>query len=49
MGKVLKKRMEQGVSFLKMELGSEVMLDGPGCLNEPVGFLEDMKKYSRSF
>ncbi len=29
-----------------MDLGIELMLDEPGCLNAPLGFLEDIKKYS---
>ena len=30
-----------------MDLGIELMLDDePGCLNAPIGFLEDIKKYS---
>ncbi len=46
MGLALKKRMEAGFTFLKMDLGIELMLDEPGCLNAPIGFLEDIKKYS---
>ena len=46
MGHALKKRMEMGYTFLKMDLGIELMLDEPGCLNAPSGFLEDIKKYS---
>lgn len=46
MGHALKKRMEQGFTFLKMDLGIELMLDEPGCLNAPLGMLEDIKKYS---
>ena len=46
MGHALKKRMEMGFTFLKMDLGIELMLDEPGCLNAPLGFLEDIKKYS---
>ncbi len=46
MGHALKKRMEMGFTFLKMDLGIELMLDEPGCLNAPIGFLEDIKKYS---
>lgn len=38
--------MEQGFTFLKMDLGIELLLDEPGCLNAPLGFLEDIKKYS---
>ena len=46
MGHALKARMEQGFTFLKMDLGIELMLDEPGCLNAPIGFLENIKKYS---
>lgn len=46
MGHALKKRMEQGFTFLKMDLGIELLLDEPGCLNAPSGFLDDIKKYS---
>lgn len=46
MGNALKRRMEAGFTFLKMDLGIELMLDEPGCLNAPSGFLEDIKKYS---
>lgn len=46
MGLALKKRMEAGFTFLKMDLGIELMLDEPGCLNAPLGFLDDIKKYS---
>lgn len=46
MGKALQKRLDAGFTFLKMDLGIELMLDEPGCLNAPVGFLEDIKKYS---
>lgn len=46
MGRALKKRMEAGYTFLKMDLGIELMIDEPGCLNAPLGFLEDIKKYS---
>jgi len=46
MGRALKARMEQGFTFLKMDLGIELMLDEPGCLNAPLGFLENIRKYS---
>jgi len=46
MGNALKKRMDKGFTFLKMDLGIELMFDEPGTLNAPVGFLEDIKKYS---
>jgi len=46
MGLALKKRMEQGFTFLKMDLGIEMLLDEEGTLNAPAGFLDDIKKYS---
>lgn len=46
MGKALQKRIDSGFTFLKMDLGIELLLDEPGCLNAPVGFLENIKKYS---
>jgi len=46
MGHALKRRLEQGFTYLKMDLGIELMIDEPGCLNAPLGFLEDIKKYS---
>ena len=46
MGNALKKRMEMGFTFLKMDLGIGLLLDIPGTLNAPLGFIEDMKKYS---
>ncbi len=46
MGMALKARMERGYTFLKMDLGIELMLDEPGCLNAPAGMLENYKKYS---
>ncbi len=46
MGVALKKRMDMGFTFLKMDLGIEMLLDEPGALNAPVGMREDIKKYS---
>ena len=46
MGRALKKRMEMGFTYLKMDLGIELMLEEPGCLNAPSGMIEDMMKYS---
>ena len=46
MGNALKKRMEQGFTFLKMDLGIELLYDEPGTLNAPVGLIEDFKKYN---
>lgn len=46
MGKALQKRIDKGFTFLKMDLGIELLLDEPECLNAPIGLLEDIKKYS---
>lgn len=46
MGRALKKRMDAGFTFLKMDLGIELLYDEPGTLNAPAGFLDDLKTYS---
>ena len=46
MGLALKKRMDMGFTFLKMDLGIGLLLDEPGCLNAPLGFIDDMKTYA---
>mgnify|MGYP000412476299 CR=1 FL=1 len=46
MGHALKKRMEMGFTFLKMDLGIGLLLDEPGTLNAPLGFIEEMRKYA---
>ena len=46
MGLALKKRMEMGFTFLKMDLGIGMLLDEPGTLNAPLGFIEEMKQYA---
>ena len=46
MGLALKKRMESGFTFLKMDLGIGLLADEPGALNAPLGFIEDMKTYA---
>jgi len=48
MGKALKERMDQGFTFLKMDLGIELLMDQPGCLSAPLGFLEKMKEYKKT-
>jgi gluconate/galactonate dehydratase len=42
MGHALKKRMEMGFTFLKMDLGIGILLNDPGTLNAPLGFIQDM-------
>ena len=46
MGRALKKRMEMGFTFLKMDLGIGLLLDEPGTINAPLGFIDDMKRYT---
>ena len=46
MGVALKKRMEQGFTFLKMDLGIELLYDEPGTINAPLGMIEDFKNYN---
>jgi len=42
MGEALKKRMEKGFTFLKMDVGIGLLRDVPGALSAPLGFLEQM-------
>jgi len=46
MGHAIKKRMDMGFTIVKMDLGIELLYGEPGCLNAPVGMLEDLQKYS---
>lgn len=47
MGKSLRMRMESGYTFLKMDLGIELLMNQPGCLNAPLGVLDKMKEYKK--
>jgi L-alanine-DL-glutamate epimerase-like enolase superfamily enzyme len=47
MGMALKKRMEMGFTFLKMDLGIGLLIDEPGTLTAPLGFLDEMKTYAQ--
>jgi hypothetical protein len=47
MGKALKARMAQGFTFLKMDLGIELLMNVPGALSAPLGFIETMKEYKK--
>ena len=49
MGKALADRMKQGYTFLKMDLGIELLMNVPGALSAPLGFLETMKEYKQVF
>lgn len=46
MGLALKKRMEMGFTFLKMDLGIGLLLNEPGTINAPLGYIEEMKTYA---
>ena len=43
MGKALVERMKLGYTFLKMDLGIGYLLDKPGTLSAPLGFLDAMR------
>ena len=49
MGNALKKRLEQGFTFLKMDLGIDLLINEPGTLTAPLGFLEEMRYYKRAY
>lgn len=46
MGLALKKRMDMGFTFLKMDLGIGLLIDVPGALNAPLGYIDEMNKYA---
>jgi len=48
MGKALKERMDMGFTFLKMDLGIELLMDVPGALSAPLGFLQKMREYKKT-
>ena len=48
MGQALLARREQGFTFLKMDLGIELLMDIPEALSGPRGFLEKMREYKQT-
>ncbi|MCC8059303.1 MAG: mandelate racemase/muconate lactonizing enzyme family protein [Clostridiales bacterium] len=46
MGLALKQRMEMGFTILKMDLGIGLIMDEPGTLCAPSGFMNDMRTYA---
>ena len=44
MGNALKKRMEMGYTFLKMDLGLGILSGIPGTISAPLGYLEQNEK-----
>src|SRR5574344_1035419 len=49
MGAALKARMARGFTYLKMDLGIELLMNVPGALSAPLGFLETMKSNKIAF
>ncbi len=47
MGEALKKRMELGFTFLKMDVGIGLIADQPGALSYPLGLMEEMNELGR--
>lgn len=43
MGEALKARRDKGFTMLKMDLGIELLMDVPGALNAPLGFLDELR------
>lgn len=47
MGEALKQRMEQGYTFLKMDVGIDILRGVPGALSAPTGFVEEFSRLHR--
>ena len=47
MGEALKKRMDMGFTFLKMDVGIGLLRDVPGALTAPLGFLDEFYSQRR--
>ena len=48
MGLALRARKQMGFTFLKMDLGLGQLIDEPGALTAPLGFLEELKAHKSS-
>lgn len=48
MGEALKKRMEMGFTFLKMDLGLGILNGEPGAVNAPLGYFEESDSMYKS-
>lgn len=44
MGEALKKRLDKGFTFLKMDLGIDLLYHVPGALCGPLGLIEDLQR-----
>lgn len=49
MGAALKKRMEKGFTFLKMDLGIDLLYDMPGALCAPLGFVDRLSASGKEY
>lgn len=49
MGTALKARMARGFTFLKMDLGVDLLYGEQGALNAPLGFIEELRESSESY
>jgi len=49
MGTALKARMDSGFTFLKMDLGIDLLYDKKGALSAPLGMVEELKKSSHFY
>jgi gluconate/galactonate dehydratase len=49
MGEALKKRMEMGFTFLKMDIGIRMLRDVPGALSAPLGFIEQLMPHDSGY
>lgn len=49
MGEALRKRMDKGFTFLKMDLGIDLLYDEPGALSAPLGFVNELKESSECY
>lgn len=48
MGQALKKRMELGYTFLKMDVGIGLVAHEEGTLSYPLGFMDEMREHGRT-
>lgn len=49
MGNALKARMDKGFTFLKMDLGIDLLYDEPGALCAPLGFVQELKESANNY
>lgn len=47
MGNALKKRIEKGYTMVKMDLGIDLLIDIPGAISAPLGYVEKLQKFSQ--